>query len=402
MIPRQLATTLLRAVREYPVTTVTGPRQSGKTTLLRATFPDFGYVSLEAPDERTFALEDPRGFLGRFPGPVILDEVQRAPDLFSYIQVLVDEDAAPGRFILSGSQNFLLMASISQSLAGRVRVAHLMPLSMQELQNIGPIAADGWPQHAWRGHFPRIHDRQLDPSDWLAGYHQTYLERDVRDLTQVGDLERFNRFVGLCAGRAGQLLNLASLANDCGIAADTVRRWLSVLEAGFVTFRLLPYNRRYNRRLTRSPKLYFVDTGLLCWLLGVRDAGQLATHPLRGAVFENLVVSEALKAAYHAGEVPRLYFWRDHRGNEVDLVMDRDGEPLAIEIKSGETVGADFLRGIRYWRSIVGPAAPASLVYGGSASYRRDDVAVVAWRDWPAAVGALRAPMPRESDGGDD
>ena len=386
MIPRHLAETLLRGVREYPVTTLTGPRQSGKTTLLQAAFPDFEYVSLEAPDERAFALEDPRGFLGRFQRPVILDEAQRAPELFSYIQVLTDENPVPGRFVLSGSQNFLLMAGVSQSLAGRVRVAHLMPFSMRELGAIVPIARSTWTEHAWRGHFPRIHDRGLEPSEWLAGYHQTYLERDVRDLTQVGDLERFNRFVMLCAGRAGQLVNLASLANDCGIAADTVRRWLSVLEGGFVTFRLLPYHRRFNRRLTRSPKLYFIDTGLLCWLLGIRDADQLASHPLRGAVFENLVVSEALKAAYHEGDVPRLYFWRDHRGNEIDLVMERQGEPHVVEIKSGATVNADFFRGFRYWRTLAGPDSPGTLVYGGDTSYRRDDTEVLAWFDWPTAA----------------
>ena len=388
MIPRHLHATLRQAVGQYPVTTLTGPRQSGKTTLLRAAFPHFDYVSLEAPDERAFALEDPRGFLGRFSGPTILDEAQRAPDLFSYIQVLADEDPIPGRFVLSGSQNFLLMAGVSQSLAGRVRVAHLMPFSMRELARPdgGAPGSGRWAEHAWRGHFPRIHDRQLEPGEWLAGYHQTYLERDVRELTQVGDLERFNRFVMLCAGRAGQLLNLASLANDCGIAADTVRRWLSVLETGFVTFRLLPYHRNYNRRLTRSPKLYFVDTGLLCWLLGIRDPGQLASHPLRGSVFENLIVAEALKAAYHAGEVPRLYFWRDHRGNEIDLLMERGVRPHIVEIKSGATVNADHFKAFRYWRSIGGDEGFCTLVYGGDSTTRREGVDVLAWLDWPAVA----------------
>ena len=388
MIPRQLAATLLEAVRRYPVTTLTGPRQSGKTTLLRAAFPEHDYVSLEAPDERAFALEDPRGFLERFSGPVILDEAQRAPDLFSYIQVLTDDDPSPGRFILSGSQNFLLMAGVSQSLAGRVRVAHLMPFSMRELARPDGRAPDSdrWAEHAWRGHFPRIHDKGLEPGEWLAGYHQTYLERDVRELTQVGDLERFNRFVMLCAGRAGQLLNLASLANDCGIAADTVRRWLSVLETGFVTFRLLPYHRNYNRRLTRSPKLYFVDTGLLCWLLGIREPGQLESHPLRGSVFENLIVAEALKAAYHAGEVPRLYFWRDHRGNEIDLLVEREARPHIVEIKSGATVNADQFKAFRYWRSIGGDEATSTLVYGGDSTYRREGVDVLDWLDWPAVA----------------
>ena len=384
MVPRHLAAALARAVRQYPVTTLTGPRQSGKTTLLCAAFPDSAYVSLEAPDERAFALEDPRGFLARFEGPVILDEAQRAPDLFSYIQVLVDEDPAPGRFVLSGSQNFLLMANVSQSLAGRVRITHLMPFSMRELPPESSVR--GWRELAHAGFFPRIHDQNLDPTEWLAGYHQTYLERDVRELTQVGDLERFNRFVMLCAGRTGQLLNVASLANDCGIAADTVRRWLSVLETSFVVFRLLPYRRSFKRRLTRSPKLYFIDTGLLCWLLGIRESEQLATHPLRGAVFENLIVSEALKVGYHAGEIPRLYFWRDHRGNEVDLLIERGGHPHPVEIKSGATVNADFFKGLRYWRTVIGRDDPGTLVYGGEGSYRRENVEVVAWSDWAGSV----------------
>ena len=396
MIPRHLAATVERAAAQYPVVSVNGPRQSGKTTLLREVFPHYRYVSLESPDERTFALEDPRGFLGRFDGPVILDEAQRAPDLFSYIQAIVDDDPAPGRFLLSGSRNFLLMQSISQSLAGRVRLTSLLPFSLAELTrrdapSMGDLLAGGarrpapagpWTEHAPRGFYPRIHDRGLDPGEWLAQYFQTYLERDVRDLTQVGDLEAFGRFVRLCAGRAAGLLNLSSLGNDCGISHDTARRWLSVLETSFVTFRLQPYHRSFNRRLTRRAKLYFVDTGLLCWLLRIRDGGQLASHAARGAVFENLVVAEALKVGCNAGEPPDLYHWRDRRGNEIDLIVDTSAGPHPVEIKSGETVAGDFFKGLSHWRSLAGPPTSATLVYGGGASYVRSGVDVRAWRHW--------------------
>ncbi len=396
MIPRHLATTVERAAAQYPVVSVNGPRQSGKTTLLRETFPHYRYVSLESPDERRFAHEDPRGFLGRLDGPVILDEAQRAPDLFSYIQTIVDEDPAPGRFLLSGSRNFLLMQSISQSLAGRVRLTSLLPFSlseltlrdapsMDELLGVGarhPAPGGDWTEHALRGFYPRIHDRGLDPSEWLAQYFQTYLERDVRDLTQVGDLEAFGRFVRLCAGRAGGLLNLSSLGNDCGVSHDTARRWLSVLETSFVTFRLQPYHRSFNKRLTRRAKLYFVDSGLLCWLLRIRDAGQLASHAARGAVFENLVIAEALKVDCNAGETPDLYHWRDHRGNEIDLIVDTTAGPHPVEMKSGETVAGDFFKGLTRWRALAGRSVPATLVYGGGESYVRNGVDVRAWRDW--------------------
>ena len=396
MIPRHLAATVERAATQYPVVSVNGPRQSGKTTLLRRTFPRHRYVSLESPDERAFALEDPRGFLGRFDGPVILDEAQRAPDLFSYIQTSVDAEPAPGRFLLSGSRNFLLLRSISQSLAGRVRLACLLPFSLAELTRRkapamndllapgarNPVPAGAWTDHAVRGFYPRIHDLGLDPGEWLAQYFQTYLERDVRDLTQVGDLEAFGRFVRLCAGRAGGLLNLSSLGNDCGVSHDTARRWLSVLEASFVIFLLPPYHRSFSKRLTKRAKLYFVDTGLLCWLLRIRNAEQLASHAARGAVFENLVIAEALKAGCNAGERPDLYHWRDQRGNEIDLLVETPDGPHAVEIKSGETVGSDFFRGLARWRTLTEGSAPATLVYGGTESYTRSGVDVRAWQDW--------------------
>ena len=396
MIPRHLAPTLVRASKQYPITTLTGPRQSGKTTLLRDAFPQHHYVSLEAPDDRQFAIEDPRGFLAQFTDPVILDEVQHVPALFSYIQVLSDERPTPGRFTLSGSQNFLLMRQVSQTLAGRAYISHLMPFSLAELHgralrttasadegapSAEPLPGD-WRNLAVTGGYPPIQDRQLDPPEWLSGYFQTYLQRDVRTLTQVGDLEAFRRFVSLCAGRVGQLLNLSSLGNDCGISHETARRWLSVLEASFVTFRLQPHHENFNKRLTKSPKLYFLDTGLLCYLLQIPDANQLATHAMRGAVFENFVIAELLKSYYHGGLEPRLAFWRDHRGNEVDLVLSTPKGAFPVEIKSGATIASDFFKGLNYWGRMTG-SMHGALVYGGDRSFNRNNFQVRSWRQWP-------------------
>lgn len=402
MVPRHLTPTLLRASERYPVLTLTGPRQSGKTTLLRHAFPGHAYVSLEAPDERAFASEDPRGFLARFDGPVILDEAQHVPDLFSYVQVVADERSARGerrgQFVLSGSQNFLLLHRISQSLAGRAYIAHLMPFTLAEVagrplrvpeQVVAgpppPAASAGtellgrWTDQAVRGLYPPVHDRGLAPYEWASLYFQTYLQRDVRSLAQVGDLEAFRLFVLLCAGRAGQLLNLSGLGNDCGISHQTARRWLAMLEASFVVFRLRPHHENFNKRITKSPKLYFFDTGLLCCLLQIRSAEELARHAMRGAVFENFAVAELAKHCYHGGAEPRLAFWRDHRGNEVDLVVG--GVP--VEMKSGATVAAGFFRGLDYWAKVAPTPQPGILVYGGEESYRRRRVDVRCWRDWP-------------------
>jgi len=401
MISRHLTKKLKAAARDYPVVTVTGPRQSGKTTLVRAAFPRHRYASLEDPDARAFAMEDPRGFLGQFRGRVILDEVQRVPDIFSYIQGIVDDADRPGQFVLSGSQNFLLLHRVSQTLAGRCAVLRLLPFSRSELLG-RPIRDITKPMHMRRsreptdqettaslfetlfaGGFPRIHDKGLQPQGWLANYYQTYLERDVRDLLNVGDIEGFGRFVRLCAGRSGQLLNASSLAADAGVSHTTVRRWLSILEASFVIYLLRPHHRNFNKRLVKAPKLYFVDTGLLCYLLRIQRPTELVSHAARGAIFETWVVSEAMKNYYNRGAKPDIYFWRDSAGHEIDLLIDRGAKQIPIEVKSGQTVASDFFAGVEYWQTLARqPDEMAGLVYGGDISYMRRRVSVVSWADW--------------------
>ena len=397
MIGRHLRPVLRAAAREAPVVTLTGPRQSGKTTLARAAFPRYDYATLEDPDLRTFVLEDPRGFLDQYRRGVVVDEAQRAPELFSYIQTLVDQDDRPGRFVLTGSQNFLLLRSISQTLAGRCAILHLLPFSFTELASRPAIHVSGLGRRLprqrsaprtdlmetlFRGFYPRIHDKRLDARRWLRDYHHTYVERDVRELVNVGDLEAFRLFVRLCAGRNGQLLNLSSLAGDAGITHTTARRWLSILETSFLVVLLRPHRRNFNKRLIKSPKLYFLDTGLLCYLLGIGSPTDLRLHAARGAVFESFVLSELLKARLHRGDEAELYFWRDAAGHEIDFLI-ADGEKLTpMEVKSGQTVASDFFAGLRFWRELAGdPAAPAALVYGGDRSFRREDVTVYRWSD---------------------
>src|SRR6476661_410316 len=395
MIRRALEPVLKKLARQYPVVTLTGPRQSGKTTLVQAVFPRHQYASLEEPDVREYALEDPRGFLGQFAAGVVLDEVQRVPALFSYIQTIVDREDRPGRFILSGSQNFLLLRSISQSLAGRSAILHLLPFSLRELTGRKPFSLEAlgheFPRSRreslpdlmetlFRGFYPRVHDKHLDPATWYSGYYQTYVERDVREIVNVGDLEAFSRFVRLCAGRNGQLLSLSSLGNDCGITHTTASRWLSILESSFLVHLLRPYHANFGKRLIKSPKLYFLDTGLLCYLLRIQSPADLRLHASRGPIFESFVISELIKSFLHQGKEPDLYFWRDSTGHEIDAVVDLGSERAAVEIKSGETVAADFFAGIDFWRKLVGnPEAPAALVIGGDRGYRRRGVQVYSW-----------------------
>jgi len=341
MIERTLTPKLLSLAQKFQVVTLTGPRQSGKTTLVKAAFPDFPYVSLEEPDIRQIALTDPRGFLSNYPDGAILDEVQNTPELFSYIQSIVDQ-RREARFILTGSSNFLLMEKISQTLAGRTAILHLLPLSYPELES-GHFLPAQYETLIFKGQYPRIYDRSIAPADFYPAYLQTYVERDVRMLKNIGDINAFIRFTQLCAGRSGQLLNYTGLANDAGISPNTAKAWISILETSYIVYRLQPYHRNFNKRLVKSPKLYFYDTGVACSLLGIREAEQVGSHYLRGALFENWVINELIKRNFNRGERRYPYFWRDSRGQEIDCLLVEGEKMLPVEIKSGKTISESYL-----------------------------------------------------------
>ena len=363
----------------YLVVVVTGPRQSGKSTLVRHAFPDHRYVSLEDLDKREFAETDPRGFLNQFNGGAILDEAQRCPALFSYLQTRVDERQQPGEFILTGSQQFGLLSGITQSLAGRAALLTLLPMTYGELQRSGKIGKN-LDKILFDGAYPPIFDRGLEPHPWHGNYVRTYLERDVRQLIKVQDLGTFQRFLKLCAGRTGQLLNLSSLANDCGITHNTAKAWISVLEASYIVHLLPPHHQNFNKRLVKTPKLYFLDTGLATWLLGIQNNEQLTTHVQRGALFETWVIGELLKARYNVGETSNLYFWRDRSGHEVDLLIDHGTHLSPLEIKTGQTINQDYFKGLNFWRKLAGETSgQAWLVYGGDTRQSRSDVTVLPW-----------------------
>ena len=380
MIPRTLEKKLRESAKQYPVVLITGPRQSGKTTLCRKIFQKKHYVSFENPDTREFAQNDPKGLLERHPEGAIFDEIQRVPALLSYIQGIVDERGENGLYILTGSQNILLLKSVQQSLAGRVAILKLLPFSYQEAGLfVDEFSLD---KVIYTGGFPRIFDQKLNPTEAMRNYVESYLERDVRQIINVRNLSSFQRFLKLCAGRVGQVLNLSSIGNDTGITHTTAREWLSVLEAGYIVYLLPAYYRNFNKRIIKSPKLYFYDTGLAAYLLGIEEFQHVSRDPLRGGLFENFVVIELVKYLLARGHQVPLYYFRDNLGNEIDLIWERARKVIGIEIKAGQTINSDWFKGQEYLKKIMGNDVSAlALVYGGKESQKRAGVDIFSYRE---------------------
>jgi len=396
MIKRNIEHFIKKYSKEYPVISIVGPRQSGKTTLAKAMFRNYNYVSLENMDLREFAESDPRGFLADNPPPVIFDEVQRVPSIFSYLQEIVDNNSRAGQYILTGSQQFLLLENISQSLAGRSITFRLYPFSTNELltkrmdrsiESIINIPKMSIKERVstedilFRGMYPKIYDKDLDGSKWIENYILTYVERDVRKMVNIGDLRSFENFMSVLATRTGQLLNCSSIANAIGVSVPTIKRWISVLEASGIIFLLSPYYRNFGKRIVKSPKLYFIDTGIICSLLRIHAIKDLKTHPLYGSVFENFIISNFFKRISHIAEVPKLYFWRDQTGNEIDLLIDLGSKILPVEIKSSRTYNSDFKKNIVKWMELPGNNQKLGLViYDGTRAFgRTSSVPTIPW-----------------------
>jgi predicted AAA+ superfamily ATPase len=393
MIIRHLSQYLKKLARDYPIVTLTGPRQSGKTTLIKMVFPDYRYVSLEDPDTRQFAETDPRGFLSLYNKKVIFDEIQRVPDLFSYLQTLVDEDPLAARFMLTGSQQFSLNAKISQTLAGRTALLRLLPLSLSEILSRKPqpywsgkkLLKPALPDeklfyYLFHGCYPRLYDKKLSAKQFYSDYVETYVTRDLQTLLQVGDLSTFQIFLRLLAGRAGQRVNLVSLGNDAGVSHTTIKHWLSVLQASYIVHLLPPHFKNFNKRLVKSPKIYFLDTGLLCYLLRVQSVEDLNNHPHIGAIFETFVFSEIYKSFHHRAEEAPLYFWQDRTGNEIDLLIDRGRMQFPVEVKAAKTIAQNFFVNIQRWLDLEGnPQKYGCLIYGGNEFQRRGQIEVLPW-----------------------
>jgi uncharacterized protein len=372
IVERSLLPHLKKMLEKFPVLSLTGPRQSGKTTLLRSAFPAYTYFNLERPDHRMLIMEDPVGFLKNTGPGVIFDEAQNLPELFSYIQLFADERNAPGQYILSGSQSFLMNEKISQSLAGRVYVSHLLPFQIGEL-----IKQEELFRTIFEGFYPRLHQEGIHANDFFPSYVQTYVERDIRTLRAIEDLGAFTRFMGLCAGRTGQVLNVSSLANDAGVAVNTARAWLSLLEASFIVFLLQPWHQNLNKRIIKSPKLYFYDTGLVCSLLRIGSPEAISTHYLYGALFENLVIADLMKQFHHKGLRPPLYYWRDSNGIEIDCIVERENnQVLAIEIKAGQTYTKDYLKNLKNFPL---REAEKRLIYSGEQSFEVSGISIQGW-----------------------
>lgn len=388
MIKRDAEETILELAKGYPVVAITGPRQSGKTTLARVAFPHKPYITLEAPDTLEIAENDPRGFLSGFPDGAVLDEIQRCPKLFSYLQSIVDLDGRMGLYVLTGSQQFGLLSKISQSLAGRVGLVQLLPFSYREITREGANAQLYSPifynidELLYKGLYPPVYDRNIPPESWLSNYVLTYIERDVRQLLNIRDLSVFQRFLRMCAARNGQMLNLSSLGNDCGITHNTAQSWISVLEASYIIHLLRPHFRNFGKRLVKTPKLYFYDTGLVAWLLNIQDGQHLGVHPSKGPLFEGFIIGEMLKSRFNMGLTSNLFYWRNNLGDEIDLLEEKGDLLFPMEIKSGQTLNSDFFKGLKKWQKIAGTfSGQARLIYGGEQNTLHDGIFVSSWKD---------------------
>ena len=380
MIRRTAAQKVLQLAKQFKAVAIMGPRQSGKTTLSRMCFPEKPYVSLENPQHRRFALEDPSGFLAAYPDGAILDEIQRAPEILSWLQQRLDEEPRKGTFILTGSNNLLFLEQITQSLAGRVAYLDLLPFALDEIKSI-PNALQSLNDRLYKGAFPSIQADGIDPENWFPTYVRTYIERDVRQIKNIENLLAFEKCLSLCAGRAGQLVNYSNLANEIGVDYKTIQSWLGVLQASYIIYLLPPYFESFNKRIIKTPKLYFYDTGLLCYLLRISSEAALIQHPYRGAIFENFVINELLKARFNQGKQSNLYFWRDRTGNEIDVIVDQGNTLIPIEIKSSQSIRSDFFKNFRFWEKLTGHAG-GILYYGGEeVQIRSNGIRVLGWRE---------------------
>ena len=383
MIQRTAKNKLKDLATKFKAVAVTGARQTGKTTLVKQVFKGKPYLSLENPETRNFALEDPKGFLASYPNGAILDEVQRVPELFSYLQEILDNSKVKGLFILSGSNNFLLQQSISQTLAGRVAYINLLPFSIEELKKV-KLLPDDDDQLMLKGFYPPIYDQEIPPSDWCPNYIRTYIEKDVRQIKNITDLIVFERFIKLLAGRSGQELNNSALAVETGVDVKTIQSWIGILESSFIIYLLRPHFKNFNKTIVKRPKVYFYDTALVCYLLGIKNVLQLKTHPLRGSIFEGMVVTELIKKRTNAGLPINIYYWRDKTGHEIDVIVDNGDTFLPIEVKSGKTINQEFFKNIDYWAKISG-IEKSILLYAGEQNQKRSSGREVL--NWKGIIG---------------
>ena len=380
MIQREAQNKLVQLSKTFKAIAVIGPRQSGKTTLVKATFPDKPYFSLENPDTRNYAIEDPRGFLQNLPNGAILDEVQRTPLLFSYLQEILDNNTQKGMFVLTGSNDFLLQENISQSLAGRVGYLNLLPFSTNELES-GKLLPKNDEELLFNGFYPPIYNQKISPIDWMPNYIRTYVERDVRQIKNVIDLLIFEKFMSVLAGRTGQELNLTAISNEVGVDLKTIQSWIGILESSFIIYLLKPHFKNFNKTIVKRPKVYFYDTGLVCSFLRISNPNQLETHPLKGAIFETMVVIELVKKYTNKGIIPPLYYWRDKSGCEIDIIIDEGNRLIPIEIKSSKTINSDFFKNLKYWNNLSKMNTAVLLYSGDQEQHRSDGTIVTNWKN---------------------